>query len=246
MLLMVTIGYVFSYLIPSKQKSVVFPIQSTQAFFIAQSGVEFAVGYADQNNWRTTALLANLNGVTRNLGAGRFTLAYTNAPPNLDTLTSVGEVPTGTPRRTIRVSHFTQFLACTLIIDPDSPPPCLQSDSFFGFYRYELSFYIKNPCSSDIVLNSFRATWDTDPPAINRIRFQNATRFNGSYDNGDPRTNFNSNYTIDAGDVIRVRIRWDWMLGTADFSHMIVYFYDTNNNMYTFALDPDGSGLPGC
>ncbi len=46
MLLMVTIGYVFSYLIPTKQKSVVFPIQSTQAFFIAQSGVEFAVRYA--------------------------------------------------------------------------------------------------------------------------------------------------------------------------------------------------------
>ena len=58
MLLMVTIGYVFSYLIPSKQKSVVFPIQSTQAFFIAQSGVEFAVRYAmTQMAWTTPALL---------------------------------------------------------------------------------------------------------------------------------------------------------------------------------------------
>ena len=49
MLLMVTIGYVFSYSIPTKQKSVVFPIQSTQAFFLAQSGVEFAVQYAMTN-----------------------------------------------------------------------------------------------------------------------------------------------------------------------------------------------------
>ena len=108
MLLMVTIGYVFSYLIPTKQKSVVFPIQSTQAFFIAQSGVEFAVRYASDNNWRTPALLnTNLNGVTRTLGSGSFSLTY-NAATN--TLTSVGQVPTGTERRRIVVSNFTSFL----------------------------------------------------------------------------------------------------------------------------------------
>jgi len=113
MLLMVTIGYVFSYLIPSKQKSVVFPIQSTQAFFIAQSGVEFAVRYANGSGWTTTALVNNLNNPpnnTRNLGAGRFALTYTNVAPNLDTLISVGEVPIGTERRRIVVSNFTRFL----------------------------------------------------------------------------------------------------------------------------------------
>ncbi len=78
MLLMVTIGYVFSYLIPTKQKSVVFPIQSTQAFFIAQSGVEFAVRYADTQTppWTTPALLDGLDSMTRTLGAGRFILDY--------------------------------------------------------------------------------------------------------------------------------------------------------------------------
>ena len=113
MLLMITIGYVFSYLIPTKQKSVVFPIQSTQAFFIAQSGVEFAVRYANGNGWTTTALLNNLNNPpnnTRNLGAGRFTLTYTNVAPTLDTLISVGEVSIGTERRRVRVSNFTRFL----------------------------------------------------------------------------------------------------------------------------------------
>jgi hypothetical protein len=108
MLLMVIIGYVFSYLIPTKQKSVLFSIQSNQAFFIAQSGVEFAVRYASDNNWRTPALLnTNLNGVTRTLGSGSFSLTY-NAATN--TLTSVGQVPTGTPRRQIVVSNFTSFL----------------------------------------------------------------------------------------------------------------------------------------
>jgi len=112
MLLMVTIGYVFSYLIPSKQKSMVFPIQSTQAFFLAQSGVEFAVRYANTQTppWRTPAQLAGLTNMTRTLGAGRFTLTYTNTAPNLDTLTSVGEVPVGTARRSVKVSNFTSFL----------------------------------------------------------------------------------------------------------------------------------------
>ena len=113
LLLMVIIGYIFSYLIPTKQKSVVFPIQSTQAFFIAQSGVEFAVRYAKDQGWTTATLLNNFNiapNNTRSLGAGRFTLTYTNVAPNLDTLTSVGEVPIGTARRSIKVSNFTSFL----------------------------------------------------------------------------------------------------------------------------------------
>jgi hypothetical protein len=109
MLLMVTIGYVFSYLIPTKQKSVVFPIQSTQAFFIAQSGVEFAVRYAMTQTppWTTPAPLNGLDAMTRNLGAGRFVLDYDSAN---NTLYSWGEVPIGTERRRIVVSNFTRFL----------------------------------------------------------------------------------------------------------------------------------------
>jgi hypothetical protein len=111
MLLMVIIGYVFSYLIPSKQKSVVFPIQSTQAFFLAQSGVEFAVRYAKDRGWTSTTLLTNnLNGITRDLGSGRFTLTYNYATYG-DQLISVGEVPIGTARRSVRVSNFISFLA---------------------------------------------------------------------------------------------------------------------------------------
>ena len=125
MLLMITIGYVFSYLIPTKQKSLVFPIQSTQAFFIAQSGVEFAVRFANGNGWTTTALLSNLNtppNNTRSLGAGSFTLTYTNVAPNLDTLISVGQVPIGTERRRIVVSNFTRFLMSIAYFGSASTP----------------------------------------------------------------------------------------------------------------------------
>jgi hypothetical protein len=121
-LLMITIGYVFSYLIPAKQKSVIFPIQSTQAFFIAQSGVEFAVKYACVNGWVTTADLdANINNLTRNLGSGRFTLTYDFATYG-DQLISVGEVPTNTQRRRIVVSNFASFLMGITYFDSASNP----------------------------------------------------------------------------------------------------------------------------
>jgi hypothetical protein len=108
MLLMVTIGYVFSYLIPTKQKSVLFPIQSTQAFFLAQSGVEFAVRYAKDQvpPWTTPSLLDGLDNRTRNLGSGKFTLDYDSVN---DKLTSTGEV-SNAGKRTIVVSNFTSFL----------------------------------------------------------------------------------------------------------------------------------------
>ena len=121
MLLMITIGYVFSYLIPTKQKSVVFPIQSTQAFFIGQSGVEFAVRYAMTQTppWTTPAQLNGLDNMTRTLGAGRFILDYDSAN---DRLISFGEVPIGTERRRIVVSNFTKFLMSIAYFNSASTP----------------------------------------------------------------------------------------------------------------------------
>jgi len=121
MLLMITIGYVFSYLIPTKQKSVVFPIQSTKAFFIAQSGVEFAVKYAILQTppWTTPAQLNGLDNMTRTLGAGRFILDYDSAN---NRLISVGEVPIGTQRRQIVVSSFTSFLMAITYFGSASTP----------------------------------------------------------------------------------------------------------------------------
>jgi hypothetical protein len=177
MLLMVTIGYVFSYLIPTKQKSVVFPIQSTQAFFIAQSGVEFAVRYAQDNGWTTTTLLDNLNyppDNTRSLGAGRFTLTYTNVAPNLDTLISVGEVPIGTERRRIVVSNFTRFLMSIDYFDSASTPDDPGSNNArrtavtppFGMLAGDLVLMIAQARSSTGTVSIFNAggqSWTSEP-----------------------------------------------------------------------------------
>ncbi len=106
MLLMVAIGYVFSYLIPTKQKSVALTISSNQAFFLAQSGVEFAVRYATDQGWSTPVQLNGLDGMTRNLGSGTFIIDYDE--PN-DRLISRGQFPDVSERRIV-VSNLTSFL----------------------------------------------------------------------------------------------------------------------------------------
>ncbi|MBS3917451.1 MAG: hypothetical protein KG012_01055 [Deltaproteobacteria bacterium] len=106
MMLMVSIGYVFSYLIPTKQKSVSLTVSSNQAFFIAQSGVEFAVRYATDQGWANKPALNGLDNMTRNLGRGSFVLDYDDLN---DRLISRGQIPNSSERRIV-VSSFTSFL----------------------------------------------------------------------------------------------------------------------------------------
>jgi hypothetical protein len=106
MMLMVSIGYVFSYLIPTKQKSVSLTVSSSQAFFLAQSGVEFAVRYATDQGWANKPALNGLANMIRNLGRGSFLLDYDE--PN-DRLISRGQIPNSSERRIV-VSSFTSFL----------------------------------------------------------------------------------------------------------------------------------------
>ena len=101
MLLMMTMGYVLTYLIPAKQKSVAFPIYSTQAFFLAQSGVEYAFSHAIVNGFSDL----NPPGVQRDLGNGRFTISYDG-----NTLTSVGEIP-NLSQRTIVITDFSNLVS---------------------------------------------------------------------------------------------------------------------------------------
>jgi hypothetical protein len=252
MLLMVTIGYVFSYLMPSKQKSIIFPIQSTQAFFIAQSGVEFAVRYAITQTppWTTPAQLAGLTNVTRNLGAGRFTLTYTNVAPDLDTLISVGEVPSGTERRKIRVSSFTTFLGGKSLI-LSTPDPCVERNN-----HERVEFYITNDGTLPVVLNSFSGQWTHSPARdLNRIYLNGTEKYrdpSGGYPSNGGQRNFNRNpappgvstFTINPGNIITVELRFDNDIRGAQ--NVTIYFYDTEGNPYQFVLITGLGGLQEC
>ncbi len=246
MLLMVAIGYLLSYLISSKHKSVIFPIFSAQSYFIAQSGVEFAVRFASDQGWTTTTQLANLNGLSRNLGNGRFTLIY---DPSTDRLTSRGEVQNMGQRQVI-ISNFTQFVRSgSLILDPDRPPPC-QTTSIIGKHPVTVvNFYIKNVSSSIISLNAFRASWTQSPPSgnISTLSLGGTLKFIGNYPDGGGKRSFNIPpipYAIQSGQSISVSITFSRIIN--NLRRLEIAFFDLTEREYIIPLDSEGDGFQGC
>ena len=246
MMLMVSIGYVLSYLIPTKQKSVSLTVSSNQTFFLAQSGVEFAVRYATDQGWSTTAQLNGLDGITRNLGRGRFTLDYNDTN---DSLTSTGEIPNASERRIV-VSNFTQFVSGgALIIDPARPVPCLTTGLIGKQTVNVVNFYIINNSSSSITLNAFQATWVQNPPTrqIERLYLGGTLKFDGNYPNGSAPQSFNVpplTFTINAGQSVLVSVWFTRLVN--NLRSMIFTLYSTTGDSYNFNLDTEGDGLPGC
>jgi len=245
MLLMITIGYVFSYLIPTKQKSVSLSIHSTQAFFIAQSGVEFAVRYAVSQSWTTPAALNGLDNLQRNLGRGRFTLDYDR---NTNTLISIGVVQNAAERR-VKVSNFTSFLQNPkgVILNPRSPSPCWTTN------LRRARFYVRNAREDNVTFTAFSASWSQTGTVrtISDIYFAGTNpadrRYSGSYANGSGKVNFNaggSSYTINSDQAVQVTIYWN--LAMASCTNIVITFYPAAGNGYTFYLDPAGGGLSGC
>ena len=240
---MMSIGYVLTYLIPTKQKSVKFPIYSNQALFIAQSGVEYAIRYCSDQGWRgatDTGVydLTRLNGVgvnQRNLGNGSFTINYTSAT---NTLTSTGQITGSSESRLVRVSNFSPFLR--LVFDPASAAPTWT----LGTRRAR--FYIKNVRLSNVTLTAFSASW-TQTGAIRRItriNLDGVQKYSGTYYSGDPPANFNrggNSETVIPGEVITVLIYWNGNIANA--ADIIITFYTAAGDAYTFNLDPESNGL---
>jgi hypothetical protein len=246
MLMMIGMGYILTYLIPTKHKTAAFSLSSTQAYFIAQSGVEFAVRYASDRGWRTPAQLNHLNGLTRNLGNGRFILSYESSS---DRLTSIGEVQNMGQRR-ILISNFTQFVSSgTLILDPDRPFPC-QTTSLIGKQTVTLvNFYIKNISPSSITLNSFQSTWVQDPPTrhIASISIEGRPVFAGNYHNGEAASHFNIppfQFSINSGQSVRISVVFTRIV--TNLRSLTITFYTPNGESFIFNLDPEGDGLPEC
>ena len=250
LLLMVIIGYILSYLIPTKQRSVQFPILSTQAFFIAQSGMEYGIRYCSDQGWRGATDTGRLDydrlndsGVNqRNIVIervnGKFTINY-NTGTNI--LTSTGEINNSTERRMISISNFNQFLRLTF-----TSSPCWIS----GYSNQRAQFNIRRWRSTGVTLTSFSATWQEDMvPArnITTIRFGNQTRFSGTYASGSGIRNFNSSQPIGTSPTT-VEIQWNEAMTNS--RNIIITFYTAAGiplgEGYKFNLDPAGNNLPGC
>jgi hypothetical protein len=247
MLLMVIIGYVFSYLIPAKQKSVRFPIYSAQAFYIAQSGVEFAVRYASADQgWRGATDngvfdLTRLNNIgAKSLGNGTFTINYNQAS---DTLTSTGQITGSSENRVVRVSNFSPFLRLLFVTSAPYRNP------YWSTGTSRAQFYIRNVRSTNVVLNSFSASWTQNNPqrTISRIYLGGTEKYRGTYNNGSGIANFNRppagpfTYTLTPGTVYLVEIRWNNNVNNGRY--IFITFYSTAGNGYAFNLDSAGNGL---
>jgi hypothetical protein len=250
MMLMITIGYIFSYLIPMKQKSVILPIYSSQAFFIAQSGVEFAVRYAADQGWRGATDngifdLDRLDNIQRNLVLGkvnaRFTINYDNSQ---DTLTSAGVIPNASERRTLSVSRFTRFLRLVFVT---SPLP--YRNPYWSTGTSRAQFYVENVRTTNVILNAFFASWTQNTPqrTISRIYIGDTQIYQGTYDSGSGKVNFNRpahgpfTYTMSPGTVNLVEIRWD--KNVTNGRNILITFYTAAGDGYTFNLDSAGNGL---
>lgn len=244
LMLMITIGYVFSYLIPTKQKSVSFAIHSTKAFFLAQSGIEFAIRYAVANNWTTPANLdANINNVVRTLGdlSGQFTVNY-DRPTN--SLTSTGVIP-NVATRVINVSNFTSFLITPngLILDPMSPTPCGANGTTTA------RFYIRNASNNSITLDYFSATWSPNR-RLASLSISGVSKWTGNRASNANRVQFNATnppnytYTIASNASVYVDLTWNNNLTGTNF--VITFYTGATGNGYIFYLDPAGGGMRGC
>ncbi len=202
MMLMVSIGYVFSYLIPTKQKSVSLAVSSNQAFFLAQSGVEFAVRYATDQGWTTKPALNGLDNMTRDLGRGRFILDYDE--PN-DRLISTGQIPNASVRR-IAINNFTSFLitGITYFSSASTPPDGGANNSPItavippaNMLAGDLVLMIglaKDNAGTLEISNPGGQSWTTETQQNQtncRIRLF-WCRFNGTW-SANPSINFNSN-----------------------------------------------------
>jgi len=254
MLLMVSVGYILSYLIPTKQKSVKFPIYSTQALFIAQSGVEYSIRYAADQGWRgatDTGIydLTRLNGAgvnQRNLGNGSFTISY-NQPSN--TLASTGQITGSGENRVVSVSNFSPFLR--LVFEPASATtrePCWCN----GTRRAR--FYIRNVRSTAVIIRSFSATWAQTGAArtLQRIYMNSTLKYTGNYANGGAAVNLNRPFfspsqTINSGQLISILVYWSGNITNP--ANINFTFYTGNlgtGDSYRFNLDPSGNNLPNC
>jgi hypothetical protein len=106
-----------------------------------------------------------------------------------------------------------------------------------------------------VILNRFSASWAGGAGLLQRIYTDDGggwdLKYNGNYATGSPPpiVNFNqpapnNQQTITPAQSITILIYWDFNL-TGD-TNIIITFYSTTGEEYTFNLDSQGDGLPAC
>ena len=122
LLLLSTLGTILVSLIITKQKTMLLPLKSAQAFYVAQAGIEYAIRYANDNEpnfWTDPKIIFPdpPNALTKSLGPGSFNVTYSAD----ESITSTGT--TGTAKRVITLASFpTYVVGGEVTLDPGNPP----------------------------------------------------------------------------------------------------------------------------
>jgi hypothetical protein len=247
LLVMGSLGYVFSSLIATKQYSMGMAALSQQAFYVANSGIEYAIRYASERGWTTGPDLNNLDGMVVNVGQGQFLLDYDEPA---DTLSSTGDVSDA--EREVALENLASFVSdiqCIGLVTNIDPPPItgIPPCTYNQGPRTVVRFYIRNICSSQplITLTEFRATWNPAQRRLQRIWFDGVLKFRGGYRSGNPWRAFNRGGRSQNVDTchgaqyqgLEVQVRFNRTL--AGNTTFVFQFRDTNGEEYTFDLaDP--------
>jgi len=106
---------VFSYVMIAKHGSGALYVQSTQAYAVAQAGIEYGIRYATDNAYGDFTINESFEN-------GSFELVYTAATTSVPSrLTSTGTV--GNAVRQIILNNFVGFVSGSGIsLDPDTDP----------------------------------------------------------------------------------------------------------------------------
>jgi hypothetical protein len=122
LLILSTVGFVFSSLIITKQKSAPLPLRSAQSFYLAEAGIEYAIRYATDNEpdfWTDPKIIFPdpPDTLTKSLSPGSFNVTY-NADASI---TSTGTASIA--KRVITLASFpTYVVGGEITLEPGNPP----------------------------------------------------------------------------------------------------------------------------
>ncbi|MGA1867688.1 MAG: hypothetical protein ACMUJM_03975 [bacterium] len=190
---------VFSTHMTSKRLTEPLSIQSTQALYIAQAGIEWAIRYAtDRFGEFTTDPNTVLPGiVVKDFTRGRFSIDYDSQN---GVLTSTGQV--GTAQRKISLSSFLNYIAIGTELDLiPTNPPCQGAT---GADQKNLHVPFSNYYDQDIYIFQIDVAKINSPAQLNEINFDTTLvwedkKYNLSVDPDNPSALSISTFTMVPG-----------------------------------------------
>lgn len=125
MTLITILGVSFVSIMASKQKGVLYQIDSYRALNIANAGVEYAIRYASDgldSNGNSVFSDQGLSTLGRNLGGGTFSINYAYSQTiDADGITVIGTY--GNSSRQVRLSRFRRYLSPITLVPNGARPP---------------------------------------------------------------------------------------------------------------------------